>query len=96
MAYLCIYCKDVKVDDRSILVIALTKLQIAEGKIKALMHVKTQQIQFLKAQNTPALLTAASYNDLGNTSLTQMQVQVQTQMQTQTQTQKDIQTVLQV
>ena len=81
IAHLCTYHKDVKVNNKSILIMTLTKLQIAEGEIKALMHVKMQQIQFLKTQNTSALLTAASYNNPGNTSLTQMQVQMQAQMQ---------------
>ena len=49
IAHLCIYYKDVKVNGRDILVMALTKLQVAEGEIRALMYVKMQQIQLLKA-----------------------------------------------
>ena len=64
-------------DSKDILVIAPTKLQVTKGEIRALTHMKMQQIQFLKAQNTPALLAAAPYNNSGNTSLTQMQVQLQ-------------------
>ena len=48
VVYLCIYCKDVNVDGRDIMVMAPTKLQVAEGEIKALMYMKMQQIQFLK------------------------------------------------
>ena len=46
---LCFYCKTVNMNGRDIMIMTFIKLQVAEGEIKTLMHVKMQQIQFLKA-----------------------------------------------